>query len=350
MELNVANDASTLRVGLTADSPTMPGAWDQVLEKVRLADQLGYDSVWLGEAWGYELFTSLADFARVTRRVKIGAGVVNVFSRSPAVIASSAATLDEHSGGRVILGLGTSGPQVIEHWHGVPYSQPLRRLREYVDVIRMILRREPLVYRGEIFQLERGFTLRFRPVREGLPIYLASLSPKSIELAGVVADGILPVYWPAQDYPSLRADLDHSGVGAGRPAGSTRIAPYITAQIIVDEAERAAARRQARSPVAFYVGKMGTFYASMLSRHGFNADVEAIKRGWEIGHAAAFEAVSNRLLDATAIIGTPSEIVARLRGLHELGVDEPLIGMPSGTPEQAAAKLEALANAAGFRR
>src|SRR5262245_55281466 len=182
------------RIGLIADSPTFPGAWDQVLAKVRLADELGFDSIWQGEAWGYELFTSLADLARVTSRVKVGAGVANVFSRSPAVIASSAATLDERSGGRVVLGLGTSGPQVVEHWHGLHYDRPLRRLREYVDVVRMILRREPLVYRGEIFQLERGFTIRFRPVRDEIPIYLASLSSRSIALAGEIADGILPVY------------------------------------------------------------------------------------------------------------------------------------------------------------
>src|SRR5438094_143230 len=109
-------DEPPLRIGLTADSPTSPGAWDQVLEKVKLADALGFDSIWQGEAWGYELFTSLADFARVTARIKLGAGVANVFSRTPAVIASAAATLDERSGGRLVLGLGSSGPQVVEHW------------------------------------------------------------------------------------------------------------------------------------------------------------------------------------------------------------------------------------------
>jgi F420-dependent oxidoreductase-like protein len=324
----------------------MPAAWDLVLEKVKLADQLGFDSIWLGEAWGYELFTSLADIVRVTKRVKVGAGVANVFSRSPAVIASSAATLDERSGGRFVLGLGTSGPQVIEHWHGVRYDRPLRRLREYVDVVRAILRREPLVYRGEMFQLDRGFTLRFRPLRNDIPIYLASLSPKSIELAGEIADGILPVYWPAQDFPGLRLDLERSGSRVDRAAGTTRIAPYVVAHVIQDESERVASRRQARGPVAFYAGRMGTFYASMLTRHGFGDDVASIKKGWETGHVAAFEAVSDRLLDATAIVGTPVEVVARLDELRRLGVDEPLISMPAGTPDQAAPKLEALAAAA----
>jgi alkanesulfonate monooxygenase SsuD/methylene tetrahydromethanopterin reductase-like flavin-dependent oxidoreductase (luciferase family) len=339
---------SGLRIGLTADSPTMPGAWDHVLEKARLADQLGFDSIWLGEAWGYELFTSLADLIRVTTQVKIGAGVANVFSRSPAVIASSVATLDERSGGRIILGLGTSGPQVIEHWHGIKYDRPLRRLREYVDVVKLILRREPLVYHGEVFQLERGFTLRFRPVRSEIPIYLASLSPKSIELAGQIANGVLPVHWPAPDFPGLRADLDRAAEQVGRTGGATRVAPYVVAHVVLDEADRAAERRQARGPVAFYAGRMGTFYASMLTRHGFGDDVEAIKRGWESGHSAAFEAVSDRLLDATAIVGTPAEVVARLHQLRALGVDEPLVTMPRGTPEQAAPRLEALAAAAGL--
>ena len=120
---------SDLRIGLIADNPNFPARWDRVVEKVKMADQLGYDSVWLGEAWGYDVFTSLADLARVTRRIKLGTGIVNVFSRSPGVIASSMATLDERSGGRMLLGLGSSGGHVIEHWHGVRFEKPLRRLR-----------------------------------------------------------------------------------------------------------------------------------------------------------------------------------------------------------------------------
>ncbi|HEY8885509.1 MAG TPA: LLM class flavin-dependent oxidoreductase [Chloroflexota bacterium] len=339
-----------LRIGLTADSPTFPGAWSQVLEKVRLADQLGFDSVWLGEAWGYELFTSLADLARVTSRIKLGAGVANVFSRSPAVIASSIATLDERSGGRMILGLGTSGPLVVEHWHGVPYDRPLARTREYVEIVRRILRREPLQFQGEIFHLARGFTIRFRPPREHIPIYLASLNPRSIDQAGAIADGILPIYWPSQDFPVLRVQLDAAAVGAERPAGSVQIAPYITTEVLLDEAEREPARRRAKGPVAFYVGRMGTFYAALVARHGFGEEVEKIKLGWEKGRDSALDAVSDRLVDATAIVGTPAEVVATLHTWQRLGVDQPIVSMPAGTVDQAAPKLEALARAAGFTK
>lgn len=343
------NSTSPLRIGIVADSPTFPGDWNLIRENVHLADSLGYDSVWLGEAWGYELFTSLADLVRVTTRMKLGAGVANIFSRSPAVIAASAATLDERSGGRMLLGLGSSGPQVVEHWHGVPFSRPLQRTREYVQIINAILRREPLNYKGDIFALERGFTIRFTPIRDHIPIYLASLGPKNIQLAGEVADGILPVYWPARDYPDLRAQLDAGSEKAGRPAGSVRIAPYLTVEIVLDEADHEAARRRAAAPVAFYVGRMGTFYGEMLSRHGFAEDVAAIVKGWESGHRSAIAAVSDQLLDATAIVGKPDEVVARLREWQALGMDEPLISMPGGSAEQSAARLEALARAAGLK-
>lgn len=344
----VASAAPPLRIGIVADSPTFPHDWNTIRESVQLADSLGYDSVWLGEAWGYELFTSLADLVRVTSRMKLGAGVANIFSRSPAVLAATAATLDERSGGRMVLGLGSSGPQVVEHWHGVPFTRPLQRIREYIQIINTILRREPLNFAGEIFTLERGFTIRFAPIRDHIPIYLASLGPKNIQLAGEVADGILPVYWPTRDYPDLRAQLDASSAKAERPAGSVSIAPYITVEVILDEGERVAARQRAAAPVAFYVGRMGTFYAEMLTRHGFGEDVQAIIKGWETGHKSAIAAVSEQLLAATAIIGTPEEVVATLREWQTLGVDEPLISMPAGTTEQVAAKLEALARAAGL--
>jgi len=172
------------RVGLMADAPNFPAAWDEVIEKVKIADELGFDSIWLGESWGYELFSSMADLVRATKRIKIGAGIANIYSRSPALIASTVATLDERSGGRILLGLGPSGANVIEHWHGVPFQKPVQRTREYVEIIRMILRGQKLVYHGEFFNLERGFTLRFKPVRKEIPSYIAAMGPKNILQAG----------------------------------------------------------------------------------------------------------------------------------------------------------------------
>jgi F420-dependent oxidoreductase-like protein len=337
-----------LKLGLIADSPVFPGAWDAILKLLGLADELGYDSAWLGEAWGYELFTSLADMARVTKRIKLGAGVANVYSRSPALIASTAATLDERSGGRMLLGLGTSGPQVVEHWHGVPYVKPLRRLREYTEIINTIVAREPLKYDGEVFHLQRGFTIRFHPPRTHIPIYIASLTPKSIIQTGAIADGVLPTYWPGQAYPEMRRLLDEGSATTGRPAGSAKIASYIMCEILLDESEREAARRRARGPIAFYIGRMGTFYADMLASRGFAAEVEAVKNGWESGQAAGVAAVSDALLDATAVIGFPDEICKRLREWVALGLDEPLLSLPQTDPASIVARITALAQAAGL--
>jgi F420-dependent oxidoreductase-like protein len=338
-----------LPVGLVADNPNFPAEWDVVVAKARLADELGFDSIWLGETWGYDLLTSLADLVRATQQIKIGAGIVNVFSRSPGVVAAAAATLDERSGGRFLLGLGSSGPLVIEHWHGAAYAQPLRRIREYVEIVNMIMRREPLHYQGEIFHLDRGFKLRFKPVREHIPIYLASLSPKSIAQAGAIADGILPTFWPATAVPALRGTLDAASVAAERPAGSVVIAPYITSAVIMDERQRDLARMRARAPIAWYIGRMGTFYADMLRRNGYADEVAAVLAGWQRGAESAAAAVSDRLLDDTAIVGTPAEVAATLRRWHALGVQQPLLSMPPGDVATAGPTLAALRDALATR-
>ena len=219
----VGGEVSPLRIGIVADSPTFPGDWNLILENVRLADSLGYDSVWLGEAWGYELFTSLADLARVTTRMKIGAGVANVFSRTPALVAATAATLDERSHGRMLLGLGPSGPQVVEHWHGVPFSRPLQRTREYIEIINRILRREPLNYEGESSSSNGASRCVSSRCASTFPSNRLART-KNIELAGELADGILPVYWPAQRLPrSARPTRRRFGQGgASRWLGAHR--------------------------------------------------------------------------------------------------------------------------------
>src|SRR5579864_8573146 len=303
------------RIGLVAESPNFPGDWNAVVEKVKIADELGYDSVWLGESWGYELFTSMADLVRATKRIRVGAGIANIYSRTPALIASTAATLDERSGGRIILGLGPSGANVIEHWHGVPFQKPVQRTREYVEIIKMILRGEKLVYHGEFFNLERGFTLRFKPLRKDIPIYIAAMGPKNVLQAGEISDGVLPVYWPGNKWGELRKQLDEGARKAGCPPHSAAIAPYITSFILDENAtdeERKDARRKAAMPLAYYIGRMGVYYAQMLTRNGFGKEVEAVQAGWKTGLQSALNALAPELLDATSIIGTPAEIVARL--------------------------------------
>jgi F420-dependent oxidoreductase-like protein len=333
------------RIGLMADAPNFPAAWDEVVEKVRIADELGYDSIWLGESWGYELFTSMADLVRATKRIKIGAGIANIYSRTPALIASTAATLDERSGGRIVLGLGPSGANVIEHWHGVPFQKPVQRTREYVEIIRMILRGEKLVYHGEFFNLERGFTLRFKPVRKDIPIYIAAMGPKNVQQAGEISDGVLPVYWPANKWGDLRQQLDEGAKLAGRPPHSAAIAPYLTCYILdenASEEDRQSARFKAAMPLAYYIGRMGVYYAQMLARNGYGQEVEAVQEAWKKGMQSAVEAVSPKLLDITSLVGTPQEIVSKLDTWVAAGVDEPILSMPPGTPDEAGPRLERL--------
>jgi alkanesulfonate monooxygenase SsuD/methylene tetrahydromethanopterin reductase-like flavin-dependent oxidoreductase (luciferase family) len=204
------------------------------------------------------------------------------------------------------------------------------------------MRREKLVYQGEIYNLERGFRLQFTPLRDHIPIYIAAITPKSMEQSGAIADGVLPIYWPSGRYGELRQTLDHNSEAAGRPAGSVAIAPYLTTAVIADESQREAARQKAREPIAFYIGRMGRFYAEMLARYGYSAEVAAVQEGWKTGPDTARDQVSDAMLDDTGIVGTADEVRAKLAAWHALGLDEPLISMPPGTPDQAAPVLEAL--------
>jgi F420-dependent oxidoreductase-like protein len=332
-----------VRLGFTVDNPNLPSEWQSLVEKVKLAEQLGFDSIWIGEAWGHEIFTRIAELVRETSRIRIGTGIVNVFSRSPAVIASSIATLDEMSGGRMLLGLGTSGGNVVEHWHGVPFQRPLRRLREYIDIINLIMRREPLRYEGELFNLQRGFRLRFTPLRPHVPIYVASITPSSIAQTGEIADGVLPVLWPDHEYGVLRRQLGLGAARSGRRAEDVAIASYITTIYVREEAQRDRARRLAASSIASYVGRMGVFYAQMLARNGYPEEVQRIKARWQDDPASAADAVSASMLDSIAMVGTPAEIHARCQRYASLGIDEAILSMPPGAPDAAGAMMETLA-------
>ncbi len=212
----------------------------------------------------------------------------------------------------------------------------------------MILRGEKLVYHGEFFNLERGFKLRFTPLRADLPIYIAAMGPRNVMQAGEIADGVLPIYWPAHKWGEMRKQLDEGAQIAGRPSHSAAIAPYITNIILPESANEQdimAARFFAASPLAYYIGKMGVYYAQMLTRHGFGEDVQAVIEGWKGGMKTAIDAISPRLLDAVSIIGTPKEVVTKLDQWAESGVDEPLLTMPTGSVDETASLLSALKDA-----
>ena len=174
------------------------GAFDReaALKRAQIADEVGIDSLWVAEAWGRDAFTTLVQLAEYTNKISIGTSIVNIYSRTPAALAQHFATIDELAEGRVIVGLGNSGPQVIEHFHGMPFQPAFKRMRETVEIMKILFSGEPLHYDGDIFSLQRGFTLRFETVRKQMPIYLATLNPKSVQMTAEISDGWLPIMIP----------------------------------------------------------------------------------------------------------------------------------------------------------
>src|SRR5271154_2801849 len=168
----------------------------RMVAQAEIADRAGVDSIWVAEAWGRDAFTLLTLLAEHTAKVQLATSIVNTYSRTPAALAQHFGTLDELSGGRMIAGIGTSGPNVIEHFHGVKFNPPLTRMREYVDIFNMLMAGAPLNYNGKVFKLGRGFTLRFEPIRKHIPIFIASLNRKSVEYTAQAADGWMPVMIP----------------------------------------------------------------------------------------------------------------------------------------------------------
>ncbi|MGE0542420.1 MAG: LLM class flavin-dependent oxidoreductase [Dehalococcoidia bacterium] len=334
------------RLAIGVGGGRTPAEHEQAVQRVQIADEVGVESVWSGEAWSRDAFTTLTELAAKTQRIGLGTNIVNVYSRSAGLIAMTAATLDQVSGGRLTLGLGSSGANVIEHLHGIPFEKPLRRLREYVEIINLLMAGEPLNYDGEIFHLQRGFTFRsqgFTPLRPHIPIYIAAITPASIRQTAQIADGIIPIYWPKEHFATLAKTLAEEAAKAGRPADAVTIAPQIQVYLTdaVDEEEQ---RQRARHPIAYYIGRMGRFYAEMLARFGFEEEVAKVQAATaERDLAAAHAAVSDRLVDATAIIGPLDACAEQLDERRALGGALPILNFnPQPEPERARTVYERL--------
>ena len=296
-----------------------PMDYEQACARVRLAEEAGVDTVWVAEAWGRDCFTILTLLARETERLKLGTGIVNCYSRTPAALAQHFATLDEFSGGRMIIGLGTSGHRVIEHFHGVPFQPSLTRLREYVEIMRMILAGEPLKYQGKVFRLERGFRLRFPPVRSSIPIFIASLTPKSVAQTAAIADGWMPVMIPLQHLAPEVAAFRQLVRDAGREPQSiiVRSPGAVTVTRDIDKA-----REESKAHLAFYITNMGDFYREQLIRLGYEEAVSTVRKAWdEGGRAAGTTAVPEALVDSLFFAGPVEACIERLEAQAAAGID-----------------------------
>jgi F420-dependent oxidoreductase-like protein len=292
------------------------------------------------EAWERNAVAVLAELAARTARIHLATGIINVFSRSPALIAMSAATLDEISGGRFRLGLGTSGARVIEDFHGVKFDQPLTRLRETIQIIRLLLSGERADFEGSCFKLSR-FKLGFKPIRDDLPIYVAALAPKSLFQLGELADGWLPAHWPREQ---LQEGITHIHAGAraaGRNASAIEIAPFVN--VIVSD-DRARARNRARLPVAYYMGGMGHYYHASLSRLGLGSEADRIRDLWQSGRPKeAIRAVTDEMVDRIAICGPAEQARERLDEICSRGATLPLVPIPAeGSTAEKIRAIESL--------
>jgi F420-dependent oxidoreductase-like protein len=286
---------------------------------VRLAEEAGVGTVWVAEAWGRDCFTILTLLARETTRLKLGTGIVNCYSRTPAALAQHFATLDEFSGGRMLIGLGTSGHRVIEHFHGVPFQPSLTRLREYVEIMRMILAGEPLKYQGRVFHLERGFRLRFPPVRSSIPIFIASLTPKSVAQTAAIADGWMPVMIPLPCLATEVAAFRQRVRQAGREPQSVivRSPGAVTVTRDIDTA-----REESKAHLAFYITNMGDFYREQLIRLGYQEAVDTVCKAWDAGgRDAGTAAVPEALVDSLFFAGPVEACIERLEAQAAAGID-----------------------------
>ncbi len=312
----------------------------ELIECVRTADAAGYDSFWMPEAWGRDAFTTLAELAARTERIHLGTAIINIFSRSPALIAMSAATVDEISGGRFRLGLGTSGARVIEDFHGVRFDKPLTRLKETIQIIRMLLAGERADFDGECFKLSR-FKLGFKPLRADIPIYIAALTPKSLRQLGENADGWLPTHWPREQLREGIAHINAGASAANRDASRLEIAPFVN---VVVSSDTKRARDRARLPLAYYVGGMGDYYRASLARLGFAEEAARIQKLWQAGRPKeAIRAVTDEMVDKTAICGPLDYCREQLDQMPALGATLTLVPIPTeGATAEKCGLIESL--------
>jgi len=312
---------------------------------VQEAERLGFDSVWVAEAWGTDAVSVLGWLAARTETIKLGSAIMQIPGRTPANAAMTAATLDLLSGGRFLLGLGTSGPQVVEGWHGQPWGRPLGKTREYVEIVRAGLRRERLEHEGEHYRipwdgpdatgLGKPLKLMLRPLRAEIPIYLAALGPKNVALAAEIADGWLPIFVDPERFD----DAFGQSLAAAPPGFE------IAATVSVLMGDDVAALHDVLRPhVALYVGGMGAkgrnFYNALVRRYGWEAEAEQIQELYLAGkQREAIAAVPDELVDAVSLVGPKERIAEQLEAWRRTPVTTLVLGTPQPEALRTLAEL-----------
>ena len=301
---------------------------EEQLGLVHEAEAAGYDSVWAAEAYGSDTATVLGWLAAQTERIRIASGIFQMPARSPAMTAMTAATLDTLSNGRMILGIGSSGPQVAEGWHGQRFAKQIQRTREYVEILRKALARERLEYRGETYELPlpegpgKALKLMISSVQERIPIFIAAIGPRNTALTGEIADGWIPFMFAPEHVDELVGPLKEGAEKAGRSLDEVEIAPTVNV-CIDDDIDRA--RDVMRPFLALYVGGMGSreknFYNAMACRYGFEEDAKKVQDLYLDGKKdEAAAALPVELIDMVCMVGPKDRVRERLEMCREAGV------------------------------
>lgn len=321
-----------------AEQPTV----DRYVDYAALGDRLGYDTVWMPETWGRNAVPILAEIARATRDIQLGPSVLNVFSRSPALIGQTAATLQELSDGRARLAVGSSGPLVVEGWHGEPFEEPLKRVRETIEIVEDVQTGETVEYDGSIFSLA-GFRLRGEAPTTPAPVDAAGMGPKSVELAGRFADGWHGIVLSPSGVADRIDDFDRGSDLGDRDRSEQRTMVAVEAMVSDD---REYARDLARQHLAFYVGAMGSYYRKALASQGFEDEATEMAVKWGNGdREGAAAAVTDQILSEFAAAGTPAEARDQLSTFSDIdGLDAVAVGFPrAATKDDIERTIEALA-------
>ena len=319
-----------------------PTRIDEFLALARAADEAGVESLWLAEGFGHDSFSGLALLARETQRVKLGTSVVNVYSRTPGALAQHFATIDELSGGRVIVGLGASGPGMIERFYGLPFEAPKARIRETIALLRAYWSKERFDHPGPRFPVRRALVMGARPVQPSPPIYLATLHPGMVRLTAEEADGWLPSWIPRDRLAAEIAAARGWAAAAGRdPAAFTVRAPGMVT--VVEDAERLArSRAQSAAGLAFSAARNGPLYARQFVRQGFGKEAAAIQQAWRDEGPAAAAQLAAPIAPEFLYSGSLDDCLARIEAQAAAGADLHEVRVEGATPERRSEILRAL--------
>lgn len=297
----------------------------KLIELSPLIDQLGYHQISVPEIWGYDAISLLSILATTTKKVRLATGIINIYSRTPAMMAMTAASLDKISNGRMTLGIGVSGPAVIENLHGQKFTKPLKRTREYISILRTLFDNKRLNHETTQLGNLKNFKLSIKDINSDIPIHIASLGPKNMELTAELADGWIPVIMPLEAFKLEVGKIKGHLKKYNKSIDNFEITPFVLA-LIGDEPEKIAL---IKGHLAYYFGGMGTFYNNMLKRMGFVEEADSVMDLWKRGEIAeAANSISDEILAKICIYGPKEEAQERLINFIKAGATTPLLSLP----------------------